>query len=89
MRAQKYNGPDITVQFEDQGQDFLEWDIQDGVVVGCRPFQASVWCGVEIFGTPYLGGRVSFKRTNESDDQRRFIKYSLVSILPLKVQVSA
>ena len=30
----------IRVTFEDQGQDFLEWDIEDGVVVDCRPFQA-------------------------------------------------
>lgn len=35
-----------TIHFEDQGQDFLEWDIDSaGVVVGCRPFQASVWEG--------------------------------------------
>ena len=30
----------ITVFLEDQGQDFLEWDIKDGVVVACRRTRA-------------------------------------------------
>ncbi|GAH82866.1 unnamed protein product, partial [marine sediment metagenome] len=30
----------ITVLFKDEGQDFLEWDINDeGEVVDCRPLQ--------------------------------------------------
>lgn len=38
-----------TIVFEDHGQDFLEWDVDDdGVVVGCRPFQAPFWCGVIV-----------------------------------------
>ena len=31
----------LTIIFEDRGQDFREWDIQDGMVVGCRPKQAA------------------------------------------------
>jgi hypothetical protein len=39
-----------TVVFEDDGQDFLEWDVDDdGEVVGCRPFQDWVWVGTYIF----------------------------------------
>jgi hypothetical protein len=38
-----------TITFEDQGQDFLEWDINDkGKVVDCRPFQNSVWNGTQV-----------------------------------------
>ena len=37
-----------TVYLEDRGQDFLEWDIEDGVVVGCRPFQAWSWKGTKV-----------------------------------------
>ncbi|WP_193222238.1 hypothetical protein [Alkalilimnicola sp. S0819] len=38
-----------TIRFEDQGQDFLEWDIdQEGVVVDSRPFQRHVWCGTQV-----------------------------------------
>jgi hypothetical protein len=39
----------ITVFFEDDGQDFLEWDINDkGEVVDCRPYQGNVWIGVKV-----------------------------------------
>ncbi|WP_447776360.1 hypothetical protein [Variovorax boronicumulans] len=35
-----------TIAFADQGQDFLEWDLDStGKVVACRPFQASIWIG--------------------------------------------
>jgi len=39
----------ITVFFEDDGQDFLEWDINDkGEVVGCRPLQGDIWIGTKV-----------------------------------------
>ena len=39
----------ITIFFVDDGQDFLEWDINDnGEVVDCRPFQGSVWVGTKV-----------------------------------------
>lgn len=38
----------ITVHIEDHGQDFLEWDIKDGVVVDCRPFQGWLWNGTKV-----------------------------------------
>lgn len=35
--------------FEDDGQDFLEWDInEEGEVVACRPFQGWVWIGTKV-----------------------------------------
>ena len=37
-----------TITFEDHGQDFLEWDIVNGIVTDCRPCQASVWIGVRV-----------------------------------------
>lgn len=37
------------IHFEDQGQDFLWWDIdEDDVVVDCGPFQGSIWIGTQI-----------------------------------------
>jgi hypothetical protein len=36
------------IVFEDHGQDFLEWDIIDGVVADCRPFQGFVWKGTKV-----------------------------------------
>jgi hypothetical protein len=39
----------ITIVFVDEGQDFLEWDIDEkGVVVACRPFQDWVWVGTKV-----------------------------------------
>jgi len=39
----------ITVVFVDDGQDFLEWDIDgEGKVVDCRPFQGWVWNGTIV-----------------------------------------
>lgn len=39
----------ITVVFKDDGQDFLEWDLDiDGKVVDCRPFQGWVWNGTTV-----------------------------------------
>lgn len=38
----------ITVTFEDNGQDFLEWDIEAGKVVACRPFQGLLWVGTKV-----------------------------------------
>jgi hypothetical protein len=36
----------ITVFFVDEGQDFLEWDIDEkGKVIDCRPFQGWLWIG--------------------------------------------
>jgi hypothetical protein len=39
----------LTVHFVDEGQDFLEWDINgEGKVVACRPFQADIWVGTKV-----------------------------------------
>jgi len=37
-----------TVHLEDHGQDFLEWDIENGIVVACRPFQGWFWEGTKV-----------------------------------------
>lgn len=37
-----------TVYFEDNGQDFLEFDIVNNIVVGCRPSQSWAWLGMKV-----------------------------------------
>jgi len=45
----------MKIRFEDNGQDFLEWEVDDdGQVIGCEPFQASVWCGKYVLQPEYL-----------------------------------
>ena len=48
----------ITVHLEDHGQDFLEWDIEDGVVVDCRPFQGWFWNGTKVHNTHIFPGNI-------------------------------
>jgi hypothetical protein len=74
-----YNGPAITVTFEDHGQDFIEWDIAaNGVVVGCRPFQADIWCGYVINGKPSKGERIQLIGI---DHRVICIKYPLTKVV--------
>jgi hypothetical protein len=62
-----------TVYFEDLGQDFLEWDIEDGVVTGCRPFLAWLWVGTKVLNKDIQPGcklRIKIK-----DDKATWLKY--------------
>lgn len=48
-----------TIHFIDNGQDFLEWDIDDnGVVIDCRPFQASFWYGTKVLNKDIEVGEI-------------------------------
>ena len=47
----------ITVFFVDDGQDFLEWDVNEkGEVVDCRPFQGDIWIGTKVLTKDILPG---------------------------------
>lgn len=37
-----------TIKFEEKGQDFKEWIIDNGVVVDCQPFQYFAWVGKKV-----------------------------------------
>jgi len=47
-----------TITFEDHGQDFLEWDIKDGVVIDCRPFQGWLWNGTKVHNADIKPGDI-------------------------------
>jgi hypothetical protein len=70
-----------TITFEDHGQDFLKWDIDEkGNVIDCRPFQAWIWCNKIVTNHTQLkvGGYVKNKdiRTNEIGE----IRYPIIAI---------
>jgi len=46
----------IRVHLEDHGQDFLCWDIKDGVVVESYPFQGWLWNGTKIINDEFGPG---------------------------------
>jgi len=71
----------LTVYLEDHGQDFLEWDIEDGVVVDCRPFQGWLWNGTKVHSTdikpgdileitPVTGGRTTLSHPVERVEEK-------------------
>lgn len=80
-----YSGPAVTVTFEDHGQDFLEWDIRDGYVVGCRPFQADIWCGLQVHSTPGVGQKLAI--INVLGDFS-YIKYPLTKVRAMRIKQS-
>lgn len=78
-----YMGPPVTVTFKDHGQDFLEWDISDGKVVACRPFQAAIWVGREIHSTPIPGKQLQI---TGHDGALTWIKYPLTKVKAMSAQ---
>ncbi|MFC5525251.1 hypothetical protein ACFPPA_05790 [Rhodanobacter ginsengisoli] len=57
----------MRIHFEDHGQDFLTWQLDNnGIVVDSSPFQADLWCGVEVDkpGMLKVGGLVSCRHPN-------------------------
>ena len=46
----------IRVHLEDHGQDFLVWDIKDGVVVESYPYQGWLWNGTKIINDEFGPG---------------------------------
>jgi len=46
----------VTVELEDHGQDFLEFDIAGGRIVQTRPFQGDVWNGLRVANRALAAG---------------------------------
>lgn len=52
--------PVFKIEFEDGGQDFTHWYVQNRVVIDCTPYQWRVWCGNRIAKLPDVGQKVRF-----------------------------
>ncbi len=68
----------LTVYLKDHGQDFLEWDIRDGVVVDSRPFQAWLWNGVLVHNEKIRRGDIL--DITSKIGTRMTIKYPVVRV---------
>jgi hypothetical protein len=66
----------VTVELEDHGQDFLEWDIENGEVIACRPFQEGVWKGVKVHNETFEPGTIL--DITLPDGRRSTLKYPVV-----------
>ena len=69
----------ITVFLEDHGQDFLEWDIEDGVVVDCRPFQGWLWKGTRVHNTDIKPGDIL--KITTTDGLERTLNYPVEKVM--------
>lgn len=74
----------LTVYFEDHGQDFLEWDIEGGKVVGCRPYQEWLWKDTPVHNTSIRPGdilkiTVNGKRTTLNYPVERVVEHATVT----------
>ena len=76
-----------TITFADQGQDFLEWDLDSkGKVIACRPFQASIWIGHTVRNHERI--TVDSYAVITVDGVPLAIRYPLVQVAPAPVTVS-
>lgn len=76
------------LEFEDHGQDFLRWDLDaKGKVIGCEPFQAFVWVGLNVmcFQKLKAGDTVFYERRDTGGKYRgSSINYPLKKVTFLK-----
>lgn len=69
------------IHFEDHHQDFLRWELDaKGKVIGCEPFQASVWLGKHVLnpGGLAVGELVHF--TDPLTNEGRCVRYRIARI---------
>ncbi|MDO9334186.1 MAG: hypothetical protein Q7T57_06675 [Dehalococcoidales bacterium] len=76
LKEAKFTG---TVELEDHGQDFLEWDLKDGVVVACRPFQGWVWNGTLVHNTVITPGAI-LRITMMRKGKKTTLKYPVAKV---------
>ena len=66
------------LHFTDHGQDFLRWELDArGVVIGCEPFQASVWVGNRVLHHQALRAGDIVHFVSKGDSASRNIRYLL------------
>lgn len=78
----------IRLHFEDQGQNFLTWDVdvETTKVVGCEPFQASIWCGNTVVNIDDVVLGLTDKVEFETPDFEEFaVNYPVVEVEALEV----
>lgn len=69
-----------TIRLEDRGQDFLEWDINEGgMVIGCRPFQSSIWIGTKVLNQTIAPGDTLTIITKQ-EDWETTLNYPVASV---------
>lgn len=78
------------IEFEDKGQDFLYWYVNEsGVVIDAQPLHWPVWNGVRITNMPSLkkGSHVSCRTLLADMGEIRYPVRELYDVAPVHVEV--
>lgn len=81
----------ITIEFEDGGQDFLQWDIDEktGKILDCRPFQASIWMRNKVVNYQNLQPGMNIVITSPyTESGEMVIKYPISNIIKHETEIS-
>lgn len=81
--------PHVIIHFQDQGQDFLRWQVDEaGVVISSWPFQQQVWAGLQVTNLAKLkkDELVRHNRFDEEGSIRIPVK-AVVPLAPVEVTV--
>lgn len=78
-RLRYFNRVATVLHFTDHGQDFLRWELDaKGKVIGCEPFQGSVWKGkVVMFPDRLRAGHTVYFRSQGESTAADSIRYPL------------
>jgi hypothetical protein len=69
------------ITFEDHGQDFLTWELDENKkVVDCQPFQASTWCKSQVVNEQLAVGEYVIIETKHTASGYLTIKYPIEKI---------
>lgn len=79
--------PVFKIEFEDHGQDFTHWYVQNRIVIDCTPFQWRIWCGNRIAKMPLAGQLVRFLSRHEG--KYLDLKYPVVAVEQLSDEQAA
>lgn len=76
------------IEFEDKGQDFLTWEINEDLnVIDCWPFQSSIWEGCKVHAIPSPGEFVTIE-TKGSATGPMTIKYKVEKVSDVEHQTT-
>lgn len=45
------------IELADEGQDFTQWYVKNGIVIDCQPFQGRIWIGTKVPNNLAIGQR--------------------------------
>lgn len=70
----------LRVTLEDQGQDFTDWYVRDGVVIDCQPLQGRVWVGTKVTNAQELAPGVKVSIISLATGEPTNLHYPVAAI---------